>query len=138
MIKISDLFKYIISISLIYIVFDNYGHDIVNTFKLININFILIVLFISIIQYLLSAYRWMYISRHTDLDISFLSSLKFYYISTFMNNLLPGGIVGDIFRVYCRADNKNEIFKISKSLQSVIINLLYGTSMHLVFFISSL
>ena len=138
MIKISDLFKYIISISLIYIVFDNYGHDIVNTFKLININFILIVLFISIIQYLLSAYRWMYISRYTNLNISFVNSIRFYYISTFMNNIFPGGIFGDIFRIYYHAENKKEIFKLGRSFQSVIFERLSGQIMLLSFFIMSL
>ena len=138
MIKISDLFKYIISISLIYIVFDNYGHDIVNTFKLININFILIILFISIIQYLLSAYRWMYISRYTNLNISFVNSIRFYYISTFMNNIFPGGIFGDIFRIYYHAENKKEIFKLGRSFQSVIFERLSGQIMLLSFFIMSL
>ncbi len=138
MIKISDLFKYIISISLIYIVFDNYGHDIINTFKLININFILIILFISIIQYLLSAYRWMYISRYTNLNISFVNSIRFYYISTFMNNIFPGGIFGDIFRIYYHAENKKEIFKLGRSFQSVIFERLSGQIMLLSFFIMSL
>lgn len=136
--KILDILKYAISIGLIYLVLNSYGVNIVSTIKLVNPIYIIIIIIISFIQYILSAYRWMYISRHTDLDISFLSSLKFYYISTFMNNILPGGIVGDIFRVYYHADNKNEIFKISKSLQSVIFERLSGQIMLFVFFIFSL
>ena len=136
--KILDILKYAISIGLIYLVLNSYGVNIVSTIKLVNPTYIIIIFIISFIQYILSAYRWMYISKHTDLDISFLSSLKFYYISTFMNNILPGGIVGDIFRIYYHADNKNEIFKISKSLQSVIFERLSGQIMLLVFFISSL
>ena len=136
--KILDILKYAISIGLIYLVLNSYGVNIVSTIKLVNPIYIIIIIIISFIQYILSAYRWMYISRQTDLDISFLSSLKFYYISTFMNNILPGGIVGDIFRIYYHADNKNEIFKISKSLQSVIFERLSGQIMLLVFFISSL
>ena len=138
MIKVLDIFKYIISISLIYIVFDIYGHDVINTFKLININYILLIILISIIQYLLSAYRWMYISKYTDLNISFSNSIRFYYISTFMNNILPGGIFGDIFRIYYHAENKKEIFKIGKSFQSVIFERLSGQIMLLSFFIISL
>ena len=34
----------------------------------------------------------MYISKLTDLNINFGSSIRFYYISAFMNNILPGFI----------------------------------------------
>ena len=136
--NISDIFKYIISIGLIYIVLDNYGNDIINTIKLVNINYIIIIFLISFAQYLLSAYRWMYISKHTDLNISFGSSIRFYYISTFMNNILPGGIVGDIFRIYYHADNKMEFLQIGKAFQSVIFERLSGQIMLLSFFITSL
>ena len=136
--NISDIFKYIISIGLIYIVLDNYGNDIINTIKLVNINYIVIIFLISFAQYLLSAYRWMYISKYTDLDISFGSSIRFYYISTFMNNILPGGIVGDIFRIYYHADNKMEFLKIGKAFQSVVFERLSGQIMLLSFFVTSL
>ena len=87
---------------------------------------------------MISAYRWMYISRFTNLDINFFYSLKFYYISSFMNNILPGGIVGDIFRIYHSADNKKEILRMGKSFQSVIFERLSGQLMLFAFFIVSL
>ena len=109
--KILDLLKYTISISLIYVVFIDYGKNVVNTFQLINIHYILLIIILSFLQYIISAYRWMYISKHTNLNITFKDSLKFYYISSFMNNILPGGIIGDIFRVYHHAEDKKEILK---------------------------
>jgi len=136
--KIIDICKYIISLGLIYILFINYGKDILNTIKLVNIDYIILIIFISLIQYTLSAYRWKYISKYTNLNISFINSIKFYYISTFMNNILPGGIMGDIFRIYHHVDNKKEIFRIGRSFQSVVYERLSGQLMLLSFFILSL
>ena len=136
--KLSDILKYAISISLIYALFIDYGKNIVNTFQLINIDYVLLIIFLSVMQYILSAYRWMYISKYTNLNITFKDSLKFYYISSFMNNILPGGIGGDIFRVYHHAENKREIMKLGKSFQSVIFERLSGQIMLFIFFIFSL
>tara|TARA_X000000368_G_scaffold55237_1_gene39204 strand:- start:511 stop:1404 length:894 start_codon:yes stop_codon:yes gene_type:complete len=136
--KIIDICKYIISLGLIYILSINYGKDIINIIKLVNIDYIILIIFISLIQYILSAYRWKYISKYTNLNISFINSIKFYYISTFMNNILPGGIMGDIFRIYHHVDDKKEIFRIGRSFQSVVYERLSGQLMLLSFFILSL
>jgi len=136
--KIIDICKYIISLGLIYILSINYGKDIINTIKLVNIDYIILIIFISLIQYILSAYRWKYISKYTNLNISFINSIKYYYISTFMNNILPGGIMGDIFRIYHHVDDKKEIFSIGRSFQSVVYERLSGQLMLLSFFILSL
>jgi hypothetical protein len=53
--KIIDICKYIISLGLIYILAINYGKDIINTIKLVNIDYIILIIFISLIQYILSA-----------------------------------------------------------------------------------
>ena len=136
--KLLDILKYAISISLIYALFIDYGKNIVNTFQLINIDYVILIILLSVMQYILSAYRWMYISKYTNLNITFKDSLKFYYISSFMNNILPGGVVGDIFRVYHHAENKREIMKLGKSFQSVIFERLSGQIMLFIFFIFSL
>ena len=133
-----DLIKYFISFVTIYFIFNKYGNNIYNILILIDIRYILLIIFLSFIQYMISAYRWMYISRFTNLDINFFYSLKFYYISSFMNNILPGGIVGDIFRIYHSADNKKEILRMGKSFQSVIFERLSGQLMLFAFFIVSL
>jgi uncharacterized membrane protein YbhN (UPF0104 family) len=55
-----------------------------------------------------------------------------------MNNILPGGILGDLYRIYCSSDNKKEIFKMGKSFQSVIFERLSGQIMLFFIFITSL
>ena len=133
-----DFIRYIISIILIYIIFDNYGYQILQTINIINYQYIILIIGISFIQYLLSAYRWMYVSQFTNLHINFSYSLKYYYIASFMNNILPGGILGDLYRIYCSSDNKKEIFKMGKSFQSVIFERLSGQIMLFFIFITSL
>ncbi len=136
--NIKDIIRYVISIVLIYIIFDNYGYQILQTINIIHYEYILLIIGISFIQYLLSAYRWMYVSKFTNLYISFSYSLKYYYIASFMNNILPGGILGDLYRIYCSSDNKKEIFKMGKSFQSVIFERLSGQIMLFFIFITSL
>jgi uncharacterized membrane protein YbhN (UPF0104 family) len=136
--RIKDITKYIVSIILIYIIFDNYGYKILQTINIIDYKYIILIIGISVGQYLLSAYRWMYVSKFTNLNINFEHSLKYYYIASFMNNVLPGGIPGDLYRIYCSSDNKKEIFKMGKSFQSVIFERLSGQIMLFFIFITSL
>ncbi len=136
--NIKDTLKYILSISIIYYIINQYGINIFNILSIIDIRYIMLIILISIIQHFLSAYRWMYISKITNLNISFKNSIQFYYISTFMNNILPGGIIGDIFRIYHTTENKIEILKMGKSVQAVIFERLSGQIMLLAFFIVSL
>ncbi|MAR77982.1 MAG: hypothetical protein CMD43_03450 [Gammaproteobacteria bacterium] len=136
--SLSNSLKYASSILLIFIIIDHYGKHILQLLLSINISYIFIVILISTIQYILSAYRWMYISKYTNLNIDFYDSIKFYYISSFLNNILPGGIIGDIFRIYKTSENKNEFYKIGKSFQSVVFERLSGQLMLFSFFIISL
>ena len=136
--SLSNSIKYVSSILLISIIIAYYGKQISQLLLSINISYIFIVILISTIQYILSAYRWMYISKYTNLNIDFYDSIKFYYISSFLNNILPGGIIGDIFRIYKTSENKNEFYKIGKSFQSVVFERLSGQLMLFSFFIISL
>ena len=136
--RIKDTIRYIISIILIYIIFDNYGYKILQIINIIDYKYIILIIGISFGQHLLSAYRWMYVSKFTNLNINFKNSLKYYYIAGFMNNILPGGIPGDLYRIYCTSDNKKEIFKMGKSFQSVIFERLSGQIMLFFIFIASL
>ena len=98
--KFLILIKYITSLGLLYLILNDYGSDFLRLIKVIEFKYIAIVVLISVLLYIFSAYRWMYISQYTNLEISFSYSLKFYYISNFLNNILPGGILGDLYRIY--------------------------------------
>ena len=133
-----NIFKYTLSFSLLYYVITTYGNDMQKTLSVINYHYVLIVFFISFIQYVLSAYRWMYISSKNGSEMNFLYCLKFYYISTFINNILPGGVVGDIYRAYCARESDNNLINLSKSVQGIVFERLSGQIMMFFIFLLSL
>ena len=133
-----NIFKYILSLSLLYYVITTYGNDMQKTLAVINYHYVLLVFFISFIQYVLSAYRWMYISSKNGTEMNFLYCLKFYYISTFINNILPGGVVGDIYRAYCARESGNNLINLSKSVQGIVFERLSGQIMMFFIFLFSL
>ena len=133
-----NIFKYTLSLSLLYYVITTYGNDMQKTLAVINYHYVLLVFFISFIQYVLSAYRWMYISSKNGTEMNFLYCLKFYYISTFINNILPGGVVGDIYRAYCARESSNNLINLSKSVQGIVFERLSGQIMMFFIFLLSL
>ena len=133
-----NIFKYTLSLGLLYYVITTYGNDMQKTLAVINYHYVLLVFFISFIQYVLSAYRWMYISSKNGTEMNFLYCLKFYYISTFINNILPGGVVGDIYRAYCARESSNNLINLSKSVQGIVFERLSGQIMMFFIFLLSL
>ena len=133
-----NIFKYTLSLSLLYYVIATYGDDMQKTLGIINYHYILLIFFISFIQYVLSAYRWMYISSKNGSEMNFLYCLKFYYISTFINNILPGGVVGDIYRAYSARESDNNLINLSKSVQGIVFERLSGQIMMFFIFLISL
>tara|TARA_Y100000590_G_scaffold115336_2_gene131618 strand:- start:1560 stop:2456 length:897 start_codon:yes stop_codon:yes gene_type:complete len=136
--KFFIIIKYLISLGLLYLIFKNYGNDFLRLIQVIELKYIAIVIVISILQYIFSAYRWMYISKFTNLEISFSYSLKFYYISNFLNNVLPGGILGDLYRIYHTSEDKRKLIELGKSFQSVLFERLSGQLVLFIVFLTSL
>ncbi len=136
--KFFIIIKYLISLGLLYLIFKNYGNDFLRLIQVIELKYIVIVIVISILQYIFSAYRWMYISKFTNLEISFSYSLKFYYISNFLNNVLPGGILGDLYRIYHTSEDKRKLIELGKSFQSVLFERLSGQLVLFIVFLTSL
>jgi len=136
--KILILIKYLISLGLLYLIFINYGADFLRLIQVIELKYVAVVIIISILQYIFSAYRWMYISQFTNLEISFSYSLKFYYISNFLNNVLPGGILGDLYRIYHTSEDKKKLIELGKSFQSVLFERLSGQIVLFIVFLTSL
>ena len=86
---------------------------------------------------MLSAWRWYFIASNTNFKIAYSDAIKFYYISGFLNNILPTGILGDIYRTINIKVN-DEKGNFLKSLQSVIFERLSGQVSLVFTFIMSL
>ena len=136
--KTLTITRYFISIGLLYLILHDYGNDFLKLIQVIDFKYILLIMLISIAQYMFSAYRWQYISKYTNLNISYSYSLKFYYISNFLNNTLPGGVLGDLYRIYHSSDNKRALLELGRSFQSVVFERFSGQVALFFVFITSL
>jgi uncharacterized membrane protein YbhN (UPF0104 family) len=58
---------------------------------------------ISVPQALLLAWRWRYTAGRLGIDLPFRSALAEYYLGNFMNQVLPGGVTGDVARAWRHA-----------------------------------
>ena len=119
-------------------ILQTYGSEIVYILGSVDLIFLPLVLAVSIFQYLLSAWRWCFIASKTQSSINYSDAIRYYYIAGFMNNILPTGILGDLYRTLnIKVNNKNSSNFI-KSLQSVIFERLSGQLALVVTFIFSL
>ncbi|WP_115852804.1 lysylphosphatidylglycerol synthase transmembrane domain-containing protein [Kushneria indalinina] len=57
-------------------------------------------LLISVPQIMLSAWRWRLTARHMDMSLPLTTAIREYYLSTFLNQMLPGGVTGDLGRAW--------------------------------------
>mgnify|MGYP006262640361 FL=1 len=130
--------KYILSLTLMFYIFQTYGSEILYILGSVDLIFLPLVLAVSIFQYFLSAWRWCFIASKTQSSINYSDAIRYYYIAGFMNNILPTGILGDVYRTLnIKVNNKNSS-NFVKSLQSVIFERLSGQLALVVTFIFSL
>ena len=115
-----------------------YGNDIKLIIKEVNLLYLPLIVLLSLLQYFLSAWRWHFIASKTRSRIDYKDAIRFYYISGFLNNILPTGILGDIYRSINIKINGEKRGNILKSLQSVILERLSGQITLVVTFIISL
>ncbi len=55
---------------------------------------------VSVAQVALSAWRWRYTARRLDLVLPMVVAVREYYLATFLNQVLPGGVMGDVNRAW--------------------------------------
>jgi len=135
---VNRVFKYTISFLLLGYIFFHYGNEINLIISKVNIFYLPVIILISIVQYFLSAWRWYFIAHNTDTKIVYIDAIKYYYISGFLNNILPTGIMGDIYRTMNIKINNQPTTNFIKSFQSVIFERLSGQITLVITFIVSL
>lgn len=60
-------------------------------------------LFISVLQIMLSAWRWQFTAERVGAPLRFSYAWREYYLALLMNQLLPGGVLGDAGRAHRHA-----------------------------------
>ncbi len=66
-------------------------------------------LVISVVQVAASAWRWRFTAGRLGIDLPFRDALREYYLATFLNQVLPGGIAGDASRAWRHARRRQRI-----------------------------
>ena len=55
---------------------------------------------LTVLQVALSAWRWRYTAGRLGLFLPFGAAVREYYLATFLNQVLPGGVLGDVNRAW--------------------------------------
>ena len=99
-----------------------YGNDIKLIIKEVNLLYLPLIFLLSLLQYFLSAWRWHFIASKTRSRIDYKDAIRFYYISGFLNNILPTGILGDIYSTFVNGSLAfSPFFNVKKSGLSIIL-----------------
>jgi len=81
-----------------------------------------IALLLSIAQVVGSAWRWRFTAGRLGLELPMPRAVSEYYLATFLNQVLPGGVVGDVSRAWRHAREADT----RASVQSVAFERLSG------------
>jgi uncharacterized membrane protein YbhN (UPF0104 family) len=58
---------------------------------------------LSVAQVTISAWRWRYTAKRLGLPLPLGVAVREYYLATFLNQVLPGGVLGDVSRAWRHA-----------------------------------
>ncbi len=69
---------------------------------------VLLALALGLPQVLISAWRWRLTARLLGVPLAYPTAVADYYLATFLNQLLPGGVMGDVTRAWRHASASGE------------------------------
>ena len=58
---------------------------------------------VSLVQVAVSAWRWRFTAGRLGIELPFGDALREYYLAVFLNQVVPGGVVGDVSRAWRHA-----------------------------------
>ena len=58
---------------------------------------------ISVVQVVASAWRWRFTAGRLGIELPFSTAVREYYLAMFLNQVIPGGVVGDVSRAWRHA-----------------------------------
>ena len=66
----------------------------------LDVRWVAAALAVSLAQVVVSAWRWRYTATRLGVALPFGTAVGEYYLATFLNQVLPGGVVGDVSRAW--------------------------------------
>ena len=70
---------------------------------------VLAALAVSVVQVAVLAWRWSFTARRLAVDLPWSVAWREYYLSIFLNQVLPGGVLGDVARAWRQARSQVRI-----------------------------
>ncbi len=77
--------------------------DIMGQVQRLSLGWVVVALLISVVQIMLSAWRWQLTANRVGAPLRFSYALREYYLALLVNQILPGGILGDAGRAHRHA-----------------------------------
>ncbi len=77
---------------------------------------------VSVVQVIVSAWRWRYTARILGVPLPLPQAIREYYLSTFITQVMPGGVTGDVARAWRHAHRKRDTpASVGPAIRAVVI-----------------
>ncbi|MDR9432487.1 MAG: lysylphosphatidylglycerol synthase transmembrane domain-containing protein [Spiribacter sp.] len=119
----SRIIRFGISLGLIGFVIAQFGTDVLQRLSHLRYEWLFLALLLSVAQVVLSAWRWRYTAHQLGLELKRGTALREYYLGTLVNQVLPGGVLGDAQRAWRHGQSLTQR---SPAFQAVIIERFSG------------
>lgn len=76
---------------------------------------------VSVLQTVVSAWRWRYTAGRLGIELSLGTAVTEYYLATFLNQVLPGGVLGDVSRAWRHSRAESQDGMGLRSVHAVVL-----------------
>jgi uncharacterized membrane protein YbhN (UPF0104 family) len=80
-----------------------------------------VALALSVVQVAASAWRWRFTAGRLGIELPFSIAVREYYLAMFLNQVIPGGVVGDVSRAWRHARAQSTLRSVSGSTVHAVI-----------------
>lgn len=106
--------------------------DLLSRLRAMRPEWVLVALLISVVQIAVSAWRWRFTAARLGIELPFPHALREYYLATFLNQVLPGGIAGDASRAWRHArGRRRRQAEAGPAIRAVVLERASGQTMML-------
>jgi len=94
------LIRLLVSLAILGLIARQFGAGVLERLQAIEPGWMIVALSITVAQVLLSAWRWRFTAARLQIALPAGRAVGEYYLATLVNQVLPGGVVGDAQRAW--------------------------------------
>jgi len=117
------LIRLLISLAILGLVAQQFGAGVLERLQAIQPGWMIMALSITVAQVLLSAWRWQFTAARLQIALPAGRAVGEYYLATLVNQVLPGGVIGDAQRAW---RHSQDMPRRGPAFQAVVIERLSG------------